>query len=175
MHGGGIAGNEHIINGIRLLAATEVDIVPGPSQILAAKALKQIKPEIVGQRLRSELENDILPRLADMGWPFLKPKAGIDMVIAVPPGFRRDDIENPSLLAAVAFLRHYGIAMCPCSVFGPDGNYALRLVLKQKEGEIVRALDKMRNEGFCWRAEEPTVEDITFLNEELARSDLTRL
>jgi aspartate/methionine/tyrosine aminotransferase len=172
---GGIAGNEYIINGIRLLAATEVDIVPGPSQILAARALKQIRPEIVSQRIQSELENEILPRLTDMGWPFLKPKAGIDMVIAVPPGFRRDNIENPSLLAAVAILRHYGVAMCPGSVFGPDGKYALRLVLKQKEGEIAGALDKMRNEGFCWKTEEPTAEDITFLNKELARLDLTRL
>lgn len=172
---GGIAGNEYIINGIRLLAATEVDIVSGPSQILAARALKQIQPEMVGQRIRSELENEILPRFIEMGWPFLKPQAGIDMVIAVPPGFRRDDIENPSLLAAVAILRRYGVAMCPCSVFGPDGKYALRLVLKQKEGEIARALDKMQSEGFCWQTEKPTVEDITFLNEELARLDLTRL
>lgn len=172
---GGIAGNEHIINGIRLLAATEVDIVPGPSQILAAKALKQIRPEIVGQRIRSELENEILPRLTEMGWPFLKPQAGIDMIIAVPPGFRQNGVENPSLLAAIAILRRYGVAMCPCSVFGPDGKYALRLVLKQKEGEIARALDKMRNEGFCWQTEKPAAEDITFLNGELARLDLTKL
>ena len=97
------------------------------------------------------------------------------MLIAIPHGFRRDDIENPSLLAAIAILRRYGVAMCPCSVFGPDGKYALRLVLKQRGGEIPKALDKMRNEGFCWQTEEPSVEDITFLNEELARLDLTRL
>lgn len=172
---GGIAGNEYIINGIRLLAATEVDIVSGPSQILAARALKQIQPEIVGQKIRSELENEILPRFIEMGWPFLKPQAGIDMIVAVPPSFRQDGVENPSLLAAVAILRSYGVAMCPCSVFGPEGKHALRLVLKQKEGEIARALDKMRSEGFCWQTEEPTAEDIMFLNEELVRLDLTKL
>lgn len=172
---GGIVGNENIINGIRLLAATEVDIVSGPSQILAATALNQIRPEIVGQRIQSELENETLPRLIKMKWPFLKPQAGIDMIIAIPPGFRQDDIENPSLLAAITILKRYGVAMCPCSVFGPKGKYMLRLVLKQKEGEISRALDKMSREGFCWQTEQPTTEDTMFLNKELERLDLTRL
>lgn len=172
---GGIAGNEHIINGIRLLAATEVDIVPGPSQVLAAKALQEIKPEKIGQRIQRELENEILPSLEQMEWPVLKPQAGIDMIIAIPPGFRRPDIENPSLLAAITILKRYGVAMCPCSVFGPDGKYALRLVLKQKEGEIAKALNKMRSEGFCWKTEKPTPEDRAFLQQELARLDLTRL
>lgn len=172
---GGIAGNEHIINGIRLLAATEVDIVPGPSQLLAAHALQQIQPEMVAQRIRLELENEILPRFKKMGWPVFKPQAGIDMVIAVPPGFKQAGIENPSLLAAIAILRRYGVAMCPCSVFGPDGKLVLRLVLKQKEGEIPRALDKIQSEGFCWETEKPIIEDITFLHEELKRLDLTKL
>ena len=130
---------------------------------------------MVGQRIRLELEKEILPRFKEMGWPVLKPQAGIDMVVAVPPGFRQAGIENPSLLTAVAILRRYGVAMCPCSVFGPDGKLALRLVLKQKEGEIPRALDKMRSEGFWWETEKPVVEDITFLHEELERLDLTKL
>lgn len=172
---GGIAGNRHIINGIRLLASKEVDIVSGPSQILAARALEQIRPETVGQRIRYELEKEISPRFKEMNWPFLKPEAGTNLVVAVPPGFIRDDIEDPSSLAAVAILRRYGIGICPCSVFGKDGKYALRMILKQKEGEIARALDTMRNEGFCWQTEKPTAEDVTFLNGELTRLDLTRL
>ncbi|MBI5613568.1 aminotransferase class I/II-fold pyridoxal phosphate-dependent enzyme [Candidatus Gottesmanbacteria bacterium] len=172
---GGIAGNEYIINGIRLLAATEVDIVPGPSQILAAKALSEIKPEIIGQKIQKELEGEILPRFERMGWPVLKPRAGIDMIIAIPPLFRQADIDNPSLLAAITMLRKYRVAMCPCSVFGPAGKYALRLVIKQKEGEIAIALDKMRGEGFYWQGEKPTMKDALFLHEELMRLDLTKL
>ncbi len=172
---GAIAGSDHLINRIRLLAATEVDIVPGYSQLLAAKALTHVKPEVVGARVRRELEEEILPRFKRMKWPVIKPKAGIDMVIEVPPGFRILGIQNPSLLAAMTILRKYGVAMCPCSVFGPEGKNYLRLVLKQKIGELPEALDKLKNDGFCWKTEAPTTEDIKFLQDELDRLDMTRL
>ena len=172
---GGIAGNEHIIDGIRMLATTDLDIVGGPSQILAARALEEIQPEVIGQRIKQELENEILPRFEQMKWPVLKPKAGIDMIIGIPPGFRQPDIENPSLLATITILRRYGVGMFPCSVLGSEMKHALRIILKQKEGEIAKALDKMRDEGFCWQTERPTEEDRAFLQQEFAKLDLTRL
>jgi len=87
---GGIAGNREIINAVRILAATKVDIVPGYSQILAAKALDEIKASTAGDRIKQELEQEILPRFEAMGWPVIKPAAGIDMLILVPKHFVRD-------------------------------------------------------------------------------------
>lgn len=172
---GGVVGQPEIINAIRLLMAAKIDIVPGISQMIAARALNEMDLSIVANRVISEVQNDVLPRLHHMNWPMIKPKAGLDMVVCVPPGFMRVDIADPSLLAAFTILQRYGVALCPCSVYGPDGKNYLRIVLKQKAGKVPEALDRLCEHGFNWHTEIPTEKDIADLAGRLSQLDLTRL
>ena len=91
---GGIVGQPDIINAVRLLAAAKIDIVPGMSQMIAAHALNEMDVSIVANRVVREVREEVLPRLQRMNWPRIEPKAGLDMVVAVPPGFIRSDIDN---------------------------------------------------------------------------------
>lgn len=172
---GGIVGQPDIINAIRLLAAAKIDIVPGISQLMAARALNEMDVSLVAHRVTREVHEEVLPRLRNMHWPMIEPKAGLDMVVAVPPRFIRDDIDDPSLLAAFTILRRYGVALCPCTVYGPDGKYYLRIVLKQRAGKVPRGLDLLQKNGFNWETETPTEEDEAYLHTLLSQLDLTRL
>jgi aspartate/methionine/tyrosine aminotransferase len=174
---GGVAGNEKIIEALRIHAATTIDTIALPSQRLAAKALREIDPAIAGSRIAQELHEKVLPRFSAMNWPVLKPAAGIDMLVSVPPGFIRAGIEDPGLLASVSILRRFGVAFFPCSVFDQEGNgkFFLRLVLKQKEGKIPNALDLLRLNGFDFEADKPIAEDIDFLRHKIDTLDLIKL
>ncbi len=172
---GGVVGQPDIINAVRLLAAAKIDIVPGMSQMIAAHALNEMDVSVVAHRVIREVQEEVLPRLQQMNWPMIEPKAGLDMVVGVPPGFIRSDIADPSLLAAFTILRRYGVAMCPCTVYGPDGKNFLRIVLKQRAGKVPAALDQLAQGGFDWLTEKPTEEDISYLNKLLTELDLTKL
>lgn len=172
---GGVAGNPEIINAIRLLSASKIDIVPAISQLIAAQALCEVDLSIVGNRVIHEVRDEVLPRLRKMKWPMIEPKAGLDMVVQVPLEFMRSRAEDPSLLATFTLLRRYGVAFCPCSVYGPLGRNYLRIVLKQKAGKVPAALDHLANNGFNWQTESPSEEDIVFLGNLLAQLDLTKL
>ncbi len=174
---GGVAGNPKIVEALRIHAATTIDTIGLPSQRLAAIALDKIDPAIAGARITRELRNAILPRLRRMRWPVIKPRAGIDMLVAVPPGFMRHDIVDPALVASFSILRRFGIAFFPCTVFSQDGSGKsfLRLVLKQKTGKIPNALDLLAQRGFNWKSDKPCKKDIVFLKGKMKNLDLTKL
>lgn len=174
---GGIAGNSKIIEALRIHAASTIDTIPLPFQRLAAKALREVDPAISAKRIAKELAEEILPRFNKMNWPVIEPKAGIDMLVAVPPGFIRTDIPDPSLAASVSILRRFGIALFPCSIFDPEGTgkFFLRLVLKQRGGKIPKALDLLSQSGFDWNTIAPTTEDFAFISETMNKLDLTKL
>jgi aspartate/methionine/tyrosine aminotransferase len=172
---GGIAGNSHPINHMRIHAASMVDIISSATQNMAAAAFEQINPAGSATRIRQEVINEILPRFDAMNWPIVQPQAGIDMLVAVPPQFIENGAKDPSLLAAFSILRRFGVALCPASVYGPDGKYFLRLVLKQSNKKIPRALDHLVQQGFQWNTDKPSEEDIAFLENRLASLDLTKL
>lgn len=174
---GGIAGNAQIIEAVRIYAATMIDTVALPSQRLAAMALDEIDPAIAGNRIEQELKDEILPRFEAMQWPVIVPKAGIDMLLSVPPGFIRRGVRDPALVASFSILRRFGIAFFPCTVFSNDksGRFNLRLVLKQRMGKIPRALDSLSKQGFNWRSDKPCEKDLAFLRAKVANLDLTKL
>ncbi len=158
---GWLMGNEHLINGIRILASSEVEIVPPMFQIAASFILDnflEIK-EKEEKNLLKELKNEIFPRLKKMNWPFIPPKAGISMVAKVPNSFKGKDIQDPSLFASFVFLKRYGVALAPCSSFSPEGKNWLLIELKQKDGKVKEALDRMRTLGFDWKKIQPTKEE----------------
>jgi LL-diaminopimelate aminotransferase len=172
---GGLVGNRDIVNAVRMLAGTEVDILPAAEQRIAAKALRRLDPCPVERRIAQELHTETLPRLAAMGWPVVLPHAGVDMVIEVPPKYKESGIQDPSLLASFSLLRRYGVGLCPASVFSTEGKNYLRLGLKQKRGKVPYALDIMSSQGFDWRTDEPSGEDIAYLEDKIRTLDLTRL
>jgi aspartate/methionine/tyrosine aminotransferase len=172
---GGIAGNRDVIKGIKELAAANIDMIPGSLQIAAAKALREVDPTPIGRRLAQELREEILPRFEAMGWPVLIPKAGIDMMIEIPPQFLLVAVDDPSLLASIAIFKHFGVAIAPGSVFAPDGKRYLRMVLKQEKGTIPAALDQMKDKEFNWNTFTPTIDDILYMQKLLDSLDLTKL
>lgn len=172
---GGLAGNRHIIQGIKEFSSASIDMLPEEPQITAAMALERIDPSFVGRRIAAELHEQIIPRFKAMGWYVIEPKAGIDMMVGVPPNFIREDIADPSLLAAISIFRHYGVAISPASVFGPDGRKFLRLVLKQEVGVIPSALDTLQRNGFDWATYGPNPEDILAMDQLISALDLTKL
>lgn len=172
---GGLVGNKKIINAVRMLAGTEVDILPAAEQRIAAKALRMIDPRPVERRIAKELQTEILPRLKNMGWPIHPPKAGVDMILEVPPGYTDPAIPDPSLLASFSWLRRYGVGLCPGSVFSSDGKNYLRLGLKQLAGKVPDALDQMVKQGFDWGTDSPSDDDIQYLKNKIKSLDLTRL
>lgn len=173
---GGIAGNAQIINAVRLLVTSSIDIIPETAQHLAARALLEVDTDQVGRRISREFNDEILPKLQMMGWPRIIPEAGIDFLVEVPHGFIRDDVENPSLLASFSFMRRFGVAFCPASVFNNvEGRNFLRIVLKQKSGKIPQALQHLEESGFDWMSDEPNVDDVNLLQNRLDNLDLTRL
>lgn len=172
---GGLVGNTDIINAVRLLATGMPDFVSADSQILAAYALDVLDVSIVGENIKKELLEEIMPRFKRMGWKVIMPKAGFDMVVEVPPGFIQEGVDNPSLLAAFSILRRFGVGFCPCSPLSEDGKYYLRIILKQEKGKIPRALDKLLEEGFDWTTDSPSEEDLRYLEQLQSQLDLTKL
>lgn len=172
---GGLVGNKDIINAVRMLAGTEVDILPAAEQRIATKALQRLEPRSVERRIAQELHTETLPRLAAMGWPVVVPHAGVDMVLEVPSKYRESGFQDPSLLTSFSLLRRYGVGLCPGSVFGADGKNYLRLGLKQSKGKVSHALDSMRMQGFDWYTDEPSSEDISYLEDKICNLDVTRL
>lgn len=173
---GGVVGNPEIINAMRLLAACSLEMLPTPNQNIAAIALDSIRPESIGERLAKDLFIDILPRFEKMKWPVIIPQAGLDMLVEIPKGYQ--DVETTvdrSLLTSLSLLLQYGVAFCPASVFGPDGDKYLRIVLKQRGSKIVTALDKLGRAGFDWEIARPTNEIITQTQDLVEHLDLTRL
>lgn len=116
-----------------------------------------------------------MPRFEAMDWRVVKPKAGFDMLAEVPPGFVIGEVENPSLLAAFSILRRYRVGFCPCSPLSESGKYYLRLILKQEQGKIPMALDKLKEEGFNWQTANPSEGDRLFLEQLQSQLDLTKL
>lgn len=172
---GGLVGNKEMINAVRMLAGTEVDILPAAEQRIAAKALRTLDPKPVERRIARELQSEILPRLQRMGWPVHIPQAGVDMILEVPQGYRDATIPDPSLLATFSWLRRYGVGLCPGSVFSSEGKNYVRLGLKQRAGKVPDALDRMKKQGFDWGTDTPSEEDVRYLEEKIATLDLTRL
>ncbi len=173
---GGVVGNHEMINAMRLLAACSLEMLPTPNQNIAAIALDTISPESIGKRLAKELFSDILPRFKKMNWPVIIPQAGLDMLVEIPKGYR--DVETTvdrSLLTSLSLLLQYGVAFCPASVFGPNGDKYLRIVLKQRGSKIATALDKLMEAGFDWETARPTSEIITRTKKLVEHLDLTRL
>lgn len=172
---GGVVGHPEIINAMRLFAASSLEMLPTPNQNIAANALEKIKPEPVAERLGKALKEDILPRFEKMGWPVITPQAGLDMLVEIPKGYREANVVDHSLLTSLSILLQYGIAFSPASVFGPDGDRYLRVVLKQADRKIPRALDRLVNMDFDWKTAKPSDEIIEKTQNLIQGLDLTRL
>lgn len=87
-------------------------------------------------------------------------------------------VENndPSLLASIDLLLKYGVAFCPLSTaYGSDGSKWLRMVLKQADGKIPKALDRMIEMGFDWNKEGPSKELLVEMEKLIGKLDLTKL
>ncbi len=174
---GGIAGNEKVIEAMRIQAATEIDMIPLFAQRLATKALNSISPSLSGRRVQRELKKDILPVFKKMHWPVILPKAGFDMLVEIPPAFFKPGIKDPALFASFSILNHFGVAFFPYSVSHTrqKKKFFLRLVLKQKDRKISKALLKMHKNGFIWSKYKPKHKDMEFLKEKIKTLDLTKL
>ncbi|MEK7588408.1 MAG: pyridoxal phosphate-dependent aminotransferase [Patescibacteria group bacterium] len=173
---GAIAGNKSVVEAVRLLAATSVDMIPLANQRIATFILNEINPKVSAQRVIEEFYEEVLPRLEAMGWPIIKPKAGFDLLIKVPPNFYREDIKDPALYACFSILRRFGVAFYPVSFpYRKSHRFFLRIVLKQKPSKIGQALDLLVRKGFNWDSFKPNEEDIHFLNQQIKTLDLTKL
>lgn len=150
---GGMVGNREIINAVRLFASSVLDMIPLPNQNLAAHALDRIDPGPVAKRVSAELHDEILPGFEKLGWPVLRPQAGLDLLVAVPQVFQREvpNCSQRSFYAAIALLMKYGVGFCPVSECGEEesGKW-LRVVIKQNDRKVARALERLANCGFRW-------------------------
>lgn len=173
---GGICGNQSMIDAVRLLVATSVDMIPLANQRIATFVLNEVDPAMSARRVIKEFNEAVLPRLKLMGWPIVKPTAGFDLLIKVPPCFYREDVKDPALFACFSILRKYGVAFYPISFpYRKTNRFFLRIVLKQKPGKIGRALDMLVKKGFDWATCAPNQEDVDFLNHQIQTLDLTKL
>lgn len=159
-----ILGNEEMINAIRIVSSIKIDIVPSFFQVAMTHILNYLtenKKSALGiDDIVKELKEEIIPRLKKMGWPFILPQAGVEMVVAVPPHFLRKEIKNPSLFAAFVFLKRYQVAFEPPFALTPEGKKWLVIHLRQPENLVATALDKMIQKGFYWKKVKPTKEEI---------------
>lgn len=173
---GAITGNKSVVEAVRLLAATAVDMIPLANQRLATRMINEIDPKVSAHRVVEEFYKEVVPRLNAMGWPFVMPKAGFDLLVKVPPNFYQEDIKDPALYACFSILRKFGVAFYPVSFpYRKTHRFFLRIVLKQKPGKIGRALDLLVRKGFKWGDFQPTEKDVHFLNEQIKTLDLTKL
>lgn len=172
---GGVAGHPGIIDAMRLYAASSLSMWGLPNQNLATHAFTGIDPNITARRLAKVLYKDILPRFRTMNWPVIVPQAGLDMMVRVPKAFLETG-KDQSLFASIDILMKYGVAFCPVSSpYGSDGINWLRLVLKQADGKIARALDRMMEMGFKWESDQPTPELYERVEKLINGLDLTKL
>jgi len=175
---GGIVGNKEIINALRLYASCSLDMVPGPNQQIAAIALNEIPFGVSAERIKEELANEIIPSLLKLEWSFIKPDAGYDMLLEVPPKCRslakRINID-PSLLTSMSIAIEYGVAFCPTNNFGKQGSNYVRIVLKQEKGTIPHALELLLEKGFNWNIYKPKKRTINSFLKTTEDLDITYL
>ncbi len=174
---GGLAGNKDLINIMRLFGSSAYTMMPMHDQHLAAKVLNEMDTEHVGEKLKYELENEILPGFQTLNWPVKKPDAGLDLLVPIPPGFM--GVKNPrdrTLCAALALLMEYGVGFSPVSECDTsESGKWLRVVIKQDDKKIPKALARLAEKGFDWRTYKP---DPAFLESILkfqSEIDLTKL
>lgn len=171
---GGVIGHPGIINAMRLFAASSLEMLPLPNQNIAAITFKTVRPEPIGEKLKNTLHQDIIPRFKALNWPIIVPKAGLDMLVEIPAAYQVGQTDH-SLVAALGILMKYGVAFSPASVFGTEGDKYLRVVLKQSNHKIPKALDRLKQMGFNWTSEHLDEGFIIAIQKLLQETDLTRL
>lgn len=131
---GVIAGNEEVVNALRMIKSNIDYGSFRPIQLAAAAALEGPQECIRENALAYQRRRDILiNELTRHGWHVNKPKASMFIWAKLPPRF------SSSEDFARELIQHAGVAVVPGIAFGPHGEGFVRIGLVQDETTLKEA------------------------------------
>ncbi len=134
-------GNPEIIQGLAKIKGYYDYGIFAAIQVAGIVALRDCAREVAEQVARYEARRDTLcDGLERMGWPVVKPKAGMFVWAGLPEPFNR----MGSMDFAMELMQRANVAAAPGIGFGEEGEGFLRLALVENEHRLRQALRQMR-------------------------------
>jgi alanine-synthesizing transaminase len=134
-------GNREIIQGLAKIKGYYDYGVFSAIQIAGLVALRDCRDEVIHQATIYENRRDVLcSGLEQIGWPVVKPKAGMFVWAKIPEPYAR----MGSMDFSIKLMEEANVAVAPGIGFGEEGEGFLRLALVENEQRIRQALRQMK-------------------------------
>jgi alanine-synthesizing transaminase len=134
-------GNREIIQGLAKIKGYYDYGVFSAIQIAGLVALRDCRDEVIHQAKIYENRRDVLcSGLEQIGWPVVKPKAGMFVWAKIPEPYAR----MGSMDFSIKLMEEANVAVAPGIGFGEEGEGFLRLALVENEQRIRQALRQIK-------------------------------
>ena len=134
-------GNADIIQGLAKIKGYYDYGIFAAIQVAGIVALRDCADEVVAQVAKYQARRDTLcDGLERMGWPIVKPKAGMFVWAGLPAPFSA----MGSMEFAMKLMQQANVAVAPGIGFGEEGEGFLRLALVENEHRLRQALRQIR-------------------------------
>ncbi len=162
MRVGALVGNTKIINAYRLYASCCMEMIPTMNQYIASKCLSYTFTLNTGKNLSKAKLSQIEKLLKSLNATYIKPDAGIDLLIKVPVYLKKQlpkDVDA-SLFLSNYILKNYHVGICPGSIVSCSRDDYLVLVLEQPNNNVINALTRLHKSDFSFNDIKVTKKDL---------------